>query len=85
VVGVRVGIGVKVVIGVVARSVARLAQLGPVELCIREVPSGSFEDVGELVRLILWVVRLHGEEVTRENLPIIPVKALEELGVTVIV
>jgi len=53
--------------------VARLAQLGLVELCVREVPSGSFEDISELVRLILWVVRLYGEEATRENLPVIPV------------
>jgi hypothetical protein len=81
VVRVQVRIAIEVVVGIVARLVARLALLGPVELCVREIPPGSLEYVVKLVRLILRVVRLHGEEATGKDFSIIPVKALEELGV----
>ena len=65
--------------------VARSMVLGSIELCVRKVPSGGLENVFKLVRLILQVIRFHGEEAARKDLPVIPVETLEELGVTVFV
>jgi hypothetical protein len=79
--GVRVRIRVRIIPFLIV-VVIELPLDRTVELGIGEIISCSPEDILEFVRGVVWVVRLHGKDTTGQDLPVLMMKAFEELGIT---